>query len=56
MDKKSSVTAVIVVAIYAGVIFTLVRPNSQGPQLVKAVTGGITSLVNTSMGGSQTWK
>ena len=38
------------VLVLAG-IFTLVRPNSQGPALVKALTGGFGSLVGSATGG-----
>lgn len=50
-----TVTGIVIVAIYAGVIFTLVRPNSQGPALVNAVTSGVTGLLQASMGSGQTW-
>ncbi|HXN73776.1 MAG TPA: hypothetical protein VN861_14620 [Candidatus Acidoferrales bacterium] len=32
-------------------IFVMVRPGSQGPTLVKNVTGGISSLVKSATGG-----
>lgn len=37
--------------IYLAVIFTLVRPGSQGPALVSKVADGLTSLVNAGTGG-----
>ena len=37
--------------IYLAVLFVLVRPNSQGPSLVKNVSDGLTSLVNAGTGG-----
>lgn len=37
--------------IYLAVLFVLVRPNSQGPTLVKNVADGLSSLVNAGTGG-----
>jgi len=37
--------------IYLAVLFVLVRPNSQGPQLVKNVADGLSNLVNAGTGG-----
>lgn len=37
--------------IYVAVLFVLVRPGSQGPGLVTAVTGGMTNLMNAATGG-----
>jgi hypothetical protein len=37
--------------IYVAIIFVLVRPNSQGPALVTAVTGGMTNLLSSATGG-----
>jgi hypothetical protein len=37
--------------IYLAVLFVLVRPNSQGPQLVKNVSDGLSGLVNAGTGG-----
>ena len=37
--------------IYVAVLFVLVRPGSQGPSLVTAVTGGMTNLMNAATGG-----
>jgi hypothetical protein len=35
-------------------IFVMVRPGSQGPTLVKNVTGGLSSLIKAATGGG-TW-
>lgn len=40
--------------IYLAVLFVLVRPGSQGPGLVHAVSGGLTNLIKASTGGG-TW-
>ena len=39
-----------VILIYAGIVYTMVRPNSQGPALVSATTSGLSSLLQSSMG------
>jgi hypothetical protein len=44
-------TEVIVLVIYLAIIFTLVRPNSQGPGLVNAFGTSFTSLVTAATGG-----
>lgn len=41
------------VVILAG-IFVMVRPGSQGPSLVKNVTGGLSNLIKSATGGG-TW-
>lgn len=40
--------------IVIAVIFTLVRPGSQGPTLVGAITGGLSNLLTAATGG-QGW-
>lgn len=40
--------------IILAVIFVLVRPGSQGPTLVKAVSGGLQGLLGRATGGG-TW-
>jgi len=52
---KNTIAGVIIIAIYAGAVYTLVRPGSQGPGLVKAVTDGVTGLLQASMGKGQNW-
>jgi len=37
--------------LWVSAIFVLVRPGSQGPSLVSAVTGGTTNLVKAATGG-----
>lgn len=37
--------------IYLAVLFTLVRPGSQGPTLVTNVADGLSNLVNAGTGG-----
>lgn len=41
------------IVILAG-IFVMVRPGSQGPTLVKNVTGGLSNLIKAATGGG-TW-
>ena len=55
MENKSTIAGIIIIAIYAGAVYTLVRPGSQGPQLVTAVTGGVTNILQSSMGKGQNW-
>jgi len=49
-DVGSFLTGIIIIA----VLFVLVRPGSQGPTLVKNVSGALTGLVSTATGGG-TW-
>ena len=49
-DVGSFLTGIIIIA----VLFVLVRPGSQGPTLVKNVSGGMQSLLSTATGGG-TW-
>ena len=46
-DVGSFLTGIIIIA----VLFVLVRPNSQGPQLVSGVSSGLASLVQAATGG-----
>jgi len=55
VENKSTIAGIIIIAIYAGAVYTLVRPGSQGPQLVTAVTGGVTNILQSSMGKGQNW-
>jgi hypothetical protein len=52
MDRTagSFLTGIIIIA----VLFVLVRPGSQGPSLVKNVSGALTGLVQSATGGG-TW-
>jgi len=43
----SFLTGIIILA----VVFTLVRPNSQGPKLVSGVSSGLQGLVSSATGG-----
>lgn len=51
-----SVSEIALVLIYAGIIFTLVRPASQGPALISATTAGLSNLLKSAMGSGQVWK
>lgn len=46
-DVASFITGVIIIAI----LFVLVRPNSKGPDLIKAVGGAFTGLLGAATGG-----
>lgn len=46
-----SVTEVLVLIIYLAIIFTLVRPNSQGPGLVSAFGSSLSGLISAASGG-----
>jgi hypothetical protein len=46
-----NVTEILVLIIYLAIVFTLVRPNSQGPQLVTGIGTSLSSLINASTGG-----
>jgi hypothetical protein len=46
-DVGSFLTGIIIIAI----LFVLVRPNSQGPTLVKNVSGALTGLISAATGG-----
>jgi hypothetical protein len=46
-DVGSFLTGIIIIA----ALFVLVRPNSQGPALVKGVSGALTGLVTAATGG-----
>lgn len=40
----------LVLIVYSGIIFVLVRPNSKGPQLVNSVANGLANLVKAGQG------
>jgi hypothetical protein len=46
-----NITEVLVLVIYLAMVFTLVRPNSQGPQLVSNAGGALSALVKSATGG-----
>jgi len=46
-ELGSFLTGIIILA----VLFVLVRPNSQGPALVKNVSGALTGLIQAATGG-----
>lgn len=41
----------LIAVLYVAAIFVLVRPGSQGPQLVNSLTTGTTNLVKAATGG-----
>ena len=46
-----NITEIVILIVYLAIIFTLVRPNSQGPSLVKAVGSSLSSLLSAATGG-----
>lgn len=46
-----NITEVIILIVYLAIIFTMVRPRSQGPALVKAGGDALTGLIKASTGG-----
>jgi hypothetical protein len=46
-----NITEVIVLIVYLAIIFTMVRPKSQGPQLVSAGGNALTGLIKAATGG-----
>ncbi len=45
---------ILVLVIYLAMLFTLVRPNSQGPKLVTSAGTAVTGLISAATGGG-TW-
>lgn len=46
-----NVTEVLVLVIYLAIVFTLVRRNSQGPQLVTAAGNALGGIISNATGG-----
>lgn len=44
-------TEILVLFVYLAIIFTLVRPNSQGPSLIKSFGTAFSSIVTAATGG-----
>ena len=44
-------TEIIVLIVYLAIVFTLVRPNSQGPGLVSAFGSSLSGLIGSATGG-----
>lgn len=49
-----NITEVVVLIVYLAVVFTLVRPGSQGPGLVTASGNALSGLIGSATGGG-TW-
>jgi hypothetical protein len=45
------ITEILVLIVYLAIVFTLVRPKSQGPTLVTNVGNSLTNLINAATGG-----
>jgi hypothetical protein len=37
--------------VYLSILFLLVRPGSNGPAIIKSVSGGLSSLISAATGG-----
>lgn len=48
--KANSVTDILGLLVVVGGIMVMVRPNSQGPALVKSFTDGFSSMLATATG------
>lgn len=46
-----NITEIIVLIVYLAIIFTLVRPNSQGPGLISAIGTSLSGLIGSATGG-----
>lgn len=46
-----NITEVIILIVYLAIVFTLVRPNSQGPALVTAAGSSLKNLISAATGG-----
>ena len=44
-------TEILILVIYLAIIFTLVRPNSQGPSLIKSFGSAFSSIISSATGG-----
>lgn len=42
---------VLILVVYLAMVFTLVRPGSQGPELVKNIGDAVSSLIGSATGG-----
>lgn len=42
---------VIILVVYLAVVFTMVRPGSQGPSLIKALGDGLSGIITAAVGG-----
>lgn len=49
-----NITEVLIVLVYAAIVYTLVRPASQGPGLVTAFGSAFTSMLGSITGGTWT--
>ena len=44
-------TEILILVVYLAIIFTLVRPNSQGPKLLTAFGTAFSSIIGSATGG-----
>lgn len=45
------VTEIFILIVYLAIIFSLVRPNSQGPSLVKSFGSAFSGIISSATGG-----
>jgi hypothetical protein len=46
-----NMTEILVLVVYLAIVFTLVRPRSQGPTLVKNAGSAFSSIIKAATGG-----
>ncbi|MEV8530084.1 hypothetical protein AB0451_39430 [Streptomyces sp. NPDC052000] len=46
-----NITEVIILIVYLAIVFTMVRPRSQGPTLVKNTGDALSNLIKSATGG-----
>lgn len=49
--QKTGAIEIVVLIVYLAMLFTLVRPNSQGPTLVKNLGDSLSGLIKAATGG-----
>lgn len=42
---------VVILVVYLAVVYTMVRPGSQGPSLIKALGDGLVGIITAATGG-----
>lgn len=46
-----NITEILVLVVYLAIVFTMVRPKSQGPQLVSAAGNSFSGILKAATGG-----
>lgn len=45
-----NITEILILVVYSAIVFTLVRPGSQGPKVIEALGNGFSSILEAGMG------